>query len=40
MGPNALAAVAAAGVSIFHAGDRLVVPDLQLGAESVPNQRV
>ena len=25
---------------IFHAGDRLVVPDLQLGAETVPSQRV
>ena len=25
---------------VFHAGDRLVVPDLQLGAESVPSQRV
>ena len=25
---------------VFHAGDRLVVPDLQLGAGSVPSQRI
>jgi hypothetical protein len=24
---------------VFHAGDSLVIPDLRLGAESVPSQR-